>query len=328
MTRINVYAQNKGWLFEDLKDHFGGLARFREFEVLVSDAPLPQYDVWVSLRTNEGSASPNPDRTVVCIHDLFCETEMYRPDGSRGCVRNAGALVFSHPAQRQILIAAGVTITGRPVLERPLGALRTFSPREENPSQFRIGWVGRNHTRKRLDWFVEAVTGMPFPASKFEVILIGEDLGNAASVLCRSGIRCSYFDRSSNAIAKYPHLYRGLDCLVITSSTEAGPLPLFEALATGVAVVSTPVGWAPYFALKAPRYVRLASSIDEIKIHLSELGAEKDVIYEERFEIARLVEEWSLDGWIREVLELAGSLATSSMSNSGITRARSFGYQL
>jgi glycosyltransferase involved in cell wall biosynthesis len=311
VTLINVYALNKGWLFEDLKDHFRGLPRFREFEVAVSDAPLLKAGAWVALRTNEGSESPNPSRTVICIHDLFSEPEMYAPGGSRQCVRDAGALVFSHPEQRQLLIREGVSLS-RPVLDRPLGALKTFSPRRENSSLFRIGWVGRNHTRKRLNWFVEAVKGLPFPASEFEVVLIGEGLGDASSALDSSGIRCDYFDRSSHGIATYPELYKGLDCLVITSTTEAGPLPLFEALATGLALVSTPVGWAPYFALDFPRYVRLANSIDEIKVHLNDLRAEKEIIFEERFEIARLVEKWSLDGWIREVLELASSLTTAS----------------
>jgi glycosyltransferase involved in cell wall biosynthesis len=249
---------------------------------------------------------------------------MYSSAGSRRCVRDAGALVFSHPEQREILIREGVSLNRRSVLSRPLGALKTFSPRDENPSLFRIGWVGRNHARKRLSWFVEAVKGLSFPASQFEVLLIGEGLSDAASVLTASGIRRHYFDRSIYGIAACPQLYKGLDCLVITSSTEAGPLPLFEALATGLAVVSTPVGWASYFALDSPRYVRLANSIEEIKMHLYALRAEKDLIYEERFEIARLVKEWSLDGWIREVLELADSLTAASIDERP-TRARAFG---
>jgi glycosyltransferase involved in cell wall biosynthesis len=308
VIRINVYAQNRGWLFEDLKDHFRSLSRFRGFEVVVSDTPLPNADVWVALRTNEGIYSPYLKRTVICIHDLFFEPDLYGPGGSRRCVREAGALVFSHPEQRQILIREGVSLNRRPVLERPLGALKTFSLRDKNPQRFSIGWVGRNHPRKRLNWLLEAVKELSVPASQFEVVFIGEGLSDAATVLSANRIRCTYFDRSSYGIATYPKLYKRLDCLVITSSTEAGPLPLFEALATGLVVVSTPVGWAPYFAFGFPRYVRLANSIDEIKLHLTALKAEKDLIYDERFEIARLVEEWSLDGWIRAVLELAGSL--------------------
>ena len=312
MIRINVYAQNKAWLFEDLKHHFRNLSSAGESEIIISDSPLPGADAWVCLRTNEGDASPDLGRTAICVHDLFCDGGMYGPAGSRKSVRHAGALILCHPDQTELLIRQGVAIDGRPVLERPLGALKIFSPREENPPTFRIGWVGRNHVRKRLDWFTEAVTSFDLPTKEFEVVLIGEGLDGAASILNSIGIRCSYFDRSRYGIAAYPNLYKRLHCLVITSSTEAGPLPLFEALATGLAVVSTPVGWAPHFAQGFPRYVRLANSVNEIKLHLLKLHADKDAIYSERMMIARLVSEWSLDDWFREVISLARSLAVGS----------------
>ena len=110
----------------------------------------------------------------------------------------------------------------------------------------------------------------------------------------------------------------------MTSLTEAGPHPLFEALATGHVIVSTPVGWAPHFARHFPRYVRVANSIEEIKLHLNDLRADKDAIYSERLEIARVIAEWSLDDWILEVIALAGSLATASMG-SEIESARARG---
>jgi glycosyltransferase involved in cell wall biosynthesis len=42
-------------------------------------------------------------------------------------------------------------------------------------------------------------------------------------------------------------LLNALDVLVVASTTETGPLVLFDALACGVPVISTPVGWAPVF---------------------------------------------------------------------------------
>lgn len=312
MTRINVYAENKGWLFEDLKNHFRSLGRRGDLEIVVTDKPNRSCDGWVCLRTNEGDLSPVLSRTAICIHDLFCEPGMYDPSGSRKSVRSAGALVLCHPEQRKILRREGVPIDRRAVLERPLGALKIFSAREELPQKFRIGWVGRNHIRKRLGWFLEAVTSMELATADFEVVLIGEGLGGAASILEGRGIRCRYYDRKDYSIDVYPSLYKELDCLVITSSTDAGPLPLFEALATGLVVVSTPVGWAPHFDQRFPRYVRLANDIDEIKSHLSNIAKERDSIFSERTAISATVSQWSLDDWIREVVGVAGSLVVSS----------------
>lgn len=108
MLQINIYADNHGWLFEDLKQHFKDSNRINGFTVVISDRPLAKADAWVALRTKEAVASPDIRRTVVCVHDLLCDGDMYQPGGSRGAVREAGAFVLCHPEQRRILRAAGI----------------------------------------------------------------------------------------------------------------------------------------------------------------------------------------------------------------------------
>lgn len=320
---INVYAENYGWLFEDLKQHFQSLNLTHGFKVLVSDQPLSSADAWVALRTREGDASPDIGRTVVCLHDLFCEPGMYQPGGQRQCVRDAGALMLSHPEQRSILIQEGISLQGLPVLARPLGALSIFQPRQHNLNRFGVGWVGRNHSRKRLHWFVEAILGLNLQPQQLRVTLLGTGLEDAARRLRANGVDCRNYDKQTHAISQYPQLYQRLDCLVITGSTEAGPLPLFEALATGLAVVSTPVGWSPYFSQKAPQAVRLACSPCEITAQLQQLKSEKDEIFNRRFEISRLVKNWSLDSWLLAVLNLAGSLTAKTFTVQRRSSARS-----
>jgi len=306
---INIYAENHGWLFEDLKQHFRNLRFVNDIELAVSDRPLVQADAWVALRTKEAIAAPDISRTVVCVHDLLCIDDMYQRSGSRRGVYEAGGLVLCHPEQRRILGEAGIPLEGLQILERPLGALTLFAPRQRNTDLFTVGWVGRDHPRKRLAWFVEAIQQLDRGP---EVVLIGSGLGEAASSLRASSVNCRLYDRAEHPISIYPLLYQGLDCLVITSSTEAGPITLFEALATGLPVVSTPVGWAPYFSDKAPLYVRLTGSPRELASHLKDLREEREVMFEQRFEIAELVSEWTLESWIRDVVNLAGSLAQSS----------------
>jgi len=312
MLKINVYAEDRGWLFEDLKDHFQRLNHIHDFEVTISEKPLMTADTWVALRTMEAVKSPDLRRTVVCIHDVLFDDEMYRQNGSRGAVRDAGALVLSHPDQRAILTHEGISLEGIPILERPLGALKTFVPRRQLPACFSVGWIGREHPRKRLGWFVQAMLELDLGPEQLKVELIGSGLGDAAAGLRANGVDCRLYDRDSHAISTYPELYQNLDCVVITSTTEAGPLPLFEALASGLPVVSTPVGWAPFFSRQAPRYVRLAGDSREIAAQLKQLRVQRQETFASRFEIAGLVKQWSLDGWLLAVLELGASLAAGN----------------
>jgi glycosyltransferase involved in cell wall biosynthesis len=224
--------------------------------------------------------------------------------------------VLSHPDQRRILIEQGISLRGVPILERPLGALTIFTPRQHESDRFSVGWVGRDHPRKRLGWFIEAIEGLGLGPAQLRVAMIGEALGEAVASLRATGVDCSHYDRQAYSISQYPQLYQGLDCIVITSSTEAGPLPLFEALATGLPAVATPVGWAPYFSQKAPRYVRLANSPREIADHLKQFKSQKEEMFKRRFEIASLVGEWSLDTWLLEVLNLAGVIGRQSTNGS------------
>ncbi len=309
MIRVNVFAEKGDWVFEDLKQHFAR-ARVDGLEVLASDEPLACADVWVSVSPSQAINSPDLTRTVVCIHDLYEHSNIYAPDGDRRAVRWAGALALSHPLQRRILTEAGVSLEGVPTHEGPLGALSSFTVRGEATPCFSAGWVGRHDAqgRKRCEWFVEAVGGLNPAPGRLRAVLVGRGLGGYAERLCAGGVTCLHYARESHPIADYPRLYQQMDCLVITSSTEAGPLPLFEALATGLPVISTPVGWAPHLAAKHPRYVRLAESPAEITDRLRRLGDEREQLFREREEIASLVKDYRLEGWLRDVLRLAGSL--------------------
>lgn len=303
MRRVNVCAEGNDWLFEDLKDRFRSTI-LPEVRVQVTETPATAADAWVFIRTAEASSSPDLNRTVVCIHDLYVHDDIYSPEGDRAAVRKARGLVLSHPEQRRLLAAAGISLEQKAVLERPLGALNIFAVRQSQPEVFTIGWVGRNHWRKRPEWLVECTRLLAHANGKFRVALIGKDLEDWATRIAG----CSLYSRAQHCIDDYPRLYQALDCLLITSATEAGPLPLFEALATGIPVVSTPVGWAPLLASRGPNFVRLAPTPADLAAHLRQVRAERDLLFAQREEIAALAAKPRLDTWFREVVELALTL--------------------
>src|SRR5260370_39198098 len=130
MVVVNVCVEaSEDWLFGDLREGFlrnipSGIA------VKATDTPTTEADAWVFIRTHEAISSPNLARTVICIHDLYRSGGRYLPGGDRYVVRQAGGLVLCHPAQQQILAEEGVSLDRIPILERPLCALKAFSPRE------------------------------------------------------------------------------------------------------------------------------------------------------------------------------------------------------
>lgn len=309
-VKINVCVEGSDdWLFGDLRRGFQR-AKVKGVQVIASETPIQDADAWTFIRTDEAVASPDMRRSVVCIHDLYEHDDMYKPGQIRWRAAQAGGLVLCHPEQRRILQEAGIDLSGKAVLERPLGALHQFTVRNSAPrDSFRVGWVGREHPRKRTAWFAEAMKYLSARKTDVAALVIGKDLEPLCARIRSDGGVCKHFDRTHTDIHAYPALYQTLDCLVITSSTEAGPLPLFEALATGLPVVSTAVGWAPELAARAPEFVLLADDPNGIAAHLETIYDRRHDFFDARFEIASVVEAYRLDEWFVDVLELCARLA-------------------
>ena len=310
---INVVARNRGWLFEDLKRHFTA-ATEGEYRVVASERPVRAADRWIFLRTHEAAASPDPRRTLVQIHDLF-DHGLYRPGKARyRAIHRSGAIVLTHPDERGILDANGLSIEDRKVLCRPLGALSAFSLREELPEPFTIGWVGRpvvhrGRDLKRVGWLVDAVRRAELDTGSLRVLLVGERLEETAQALEQAGIATRYHHRRKTPIEQYPELYRQLDVLVVTSLLAAGPNSLFEALATGVPVVSTRVGWALEL-LRPGETGYLVDSVDELAGRLTDLQSDREAWFNRRETIRKSLGGYTLESWVSENLATAAALCS------------------
>jgi glycosyltransferase involved in cell wall biosynthesis len=309
MIKVNVCAEGNEWLFGDMKNRFVA-ERVAGLSVTASDWPHPAADAWIFIRTSEVGRSPDLSRSVVCLHDLFENEGQYLEGGARAAVRHAGAVALCHPEQWRILRDAGITLEGVRVLERPLGALEIFQSRTHLQKEFHLGWVGRDHWRKRPDWVPEIAAQVVAAGLSMRAMLVGKDLGPLAEKVSAQGIECALYDRAEHPIETYPALYAKMDCLLITSLSEAGPLTLFEALATGVPIAATPVGWAPQFAARAPEVVRLGESPAQLAANVADFHARRREMFERRHEIAALAATPRLDSWYGEVLALAAGIAS------------------
>ena len=72
------------------------------------------------------------------------------------------------------------------------------------------------------------------------VLLTGPSRGYLVSALNKADIKFKHFEVDN--YLDVPFYYHALDLYLITSREEGGPKGLIEALASGVPVVSTPVG--------------------------------------------------------------------------------------
>ncbi|HSR68820.1 MAG TPA: glycosyltransferase [Acidobacteriota bacterium] len=304
---VNVVARNHGWVFEDLKEHFLAAAS-AGIRVLLSERPRSDADRWIFIRTQEAVSSPDPSRTLVQIHDNF-DNGLYRRGGRRHCVASCRGLCLIHPQQRGILERNGVDLSQKKILERPIGALKAFQLRESLYPRFTVGWVGRpvrhfGREVKRIDAVVDALLAV---GGELRVILLGERLEAQHQRLAQAGIECHYLHRSRHPLQEYPRHYAEFDCLAIFSSTEAGPLCLFEALACGVPVVSSPVGWAPQL-IREGRNGLIAESIDDLARAICDIRGQREDWFQRRLDIRQSLGGHTLESWITANLHLAASL--------------------
>ncbi|MDH7448106.1 glycosyltransferase [Aquimarina sp. 2201CG14-23] len=310
---LNVYSKSitSPWLFDDLKMHFQKLD-LKGIRIITSQYPDQNADAWIAIRTTEAILSPNVEKTVVCIHDLYDHDNIYQPNGLRGIVHKVKGLVLCHPDQKKILLRNGVSITNKNILERPIGALSAFHPGSNKPEKFTIAWIGRNHWRKRISWFIKAIQQLELPKTEFKIILLGKGIEESGAFLQSLGFNCEIYPKENYPITTYPNLYRKMNCLVITSSTEAGPLTLFESLATGKPVISTKVGWAPIIDVGNTEAITLVDTPLEISKAIKALYLKNKRDFYNPDEISRLMNDYTLEDWIKEVVALAYSLITKT----------------
>jgi glycosyltransferase involved in cell wall biosynthesis len=319
---INVVARNRGWVFEDLKRLFveRGAGRAR---VVASERPLRNADSWIFIRTKEAADTQDPLRTTVQVHDMF-DNGRYRLGGERDCVRACRGLSLSHPEQRQILEASGVQLAGKQVLIRPLGWRSAFAPGPPADGPFTVAWVGRPAMHdgveiKRVEWFVETMIPL---RHRMNAVLLGDRLDTAYRALTRAHVNCTYLQRRDNPIEAYPAHYQRFDCLVISSTSESGPLSLFEAMACGIPVVATRVGWAPAL-VEHGQTGFLVDSVEEMRTAIEKIADERAFWRAHRAAIRERVAGMTLESWIDENVKLAlnvlrvGRQVTSSGASVG-----------
>ncbi len=291
---INVYCQNWGWLFEDLKADIAAVAE----DVVASDEPLPDADAWICIRTGEASKCPNLSRCVVQVHDFRENPIPGRP----------GAISLVHP--RQQYSCTGKAWNPPPLpLTLPIGARRLFTLRESMPERFTVGWVGRDVVYqgrhiKRPQLFVDAVLEARRQGCDVDTKMYGPGLVRYCGRLCRDVLDCDVCE-DGNRAESLRDFYHSIDALIVTCEPEPGPLSVYEALACGVPVIGNCFGALERMAESPGRFFT-ADNERFLSLAIANFGS-RERWFNLRHEIRASVTHWQ-DDWCKAQVELARSL--------------------
>ncbi len=313
---INVVCENRGWLFESWKHAFVdvGLPGYR---VLASPRPLRTAAAWIFIRAAEATATPDPRRTVVQLHDLT-DDGSYRSGGARASAAGCAALSLTHPGQQALLEAQGIVLAQRRWLLQPVGWQVAMPIQSKLEGRARVAWVGRPARRAgtEVSGLAELTRAAGRWAGLAEVVLIGERLQAAAAEIRHAGVACQVLGLAQCPLHRAPQWLSGFDAIVLTSEADAGPWPIFDALHAGVPVVALPVGWAERL-LADGQCGRLAANAEELAEAVTAVIADRVGWRSRRARIRERVTSQSFEAWVRANLELAAELVRPAFSRAG-----------
>jgi len=261
IMRVAVTMEPESWILRQIAERFRQFASAQvEFQAVElgqpvsTDADAVLYVNWPHLFTSPPRQRDTPgilmvghlDRTafrlryllwryprmhVICMAERWVET-----------LRRYGVL-----EERLHLISHGVD-------------LKLFLPAEQVPDgeRIRIGFVGRAYPdgRKGEDRLL-AISRQLSP-EQFEFVLVGDRWDALGAALKSRGFPTAYHRYLAGAAV--PGVMATTDVLLVCSRNEGGPQPVLEALACGVPVVSTKVGFVTDLQKRLPQYVSLFDS--------------------------------------------------------------------
>ena len=304
---VNLVCRNLGWVFQDFKRHACRL-HVPGVRIVGSERPLSNADAWIFPRTREAAKAPDMARSVVQIHDNW-DDGAYGLKGNRALVRHCGALVFTHPYQKEVLKRNGISIRNRPHFCRPIGAGERFKLRSSMAEVFTVGWVGRPVNRNETDihrahWLPRIAAALTCPPDRIRFLLVGERLEFVSQAIRRSGRPCHFEATTKHGMDPYPGYFEQMDVLVMTSSDDPVCLSISQALAVGVPVIAADTGWVSQW-IQPGLNGYLADRPEAMARRIEQLLKDRETWFGKRAAIRASQGGYSMEQWLRETVNLA-----------------------
>jgi len=115
------------------------------------------------------------------------------------------------------------------------------------PDAYVVGFCAKRSSdssgRKGIDTLLQAIAEMRRRQPRISILVVGPGWGDLVEQMRAEGVPCVQIPFIIDP-DEFANVYRCLDTYWITSRIEGGPVPLLEAMASGVCCVTTPVGMA------------------------------------------------------------------------------------
>jgi len=192
---------------------------------------------------------------VCTIHNTYARPKVHRRLINRWLARRTARIIaVSGPVRDDIIRYDGVDPSKVVVIPNGVDPgtfdipLTRVEAREKigiPAEHFLIGTVGRLEEQKGLQYLVDAVRMLREDGKQAFLLVAGsgrEEM-RLREQATRGGIENAVF--FLGARRDVPELYRAMDVFALSSLWEGGPITLLEAMASGLPVVATPVGFVP-----------------------------------------------------------------------------------
>ena len=253
---VNVVLADTGWILERCARELESRLPY----VRVASAAEPTAAINYYMNYSAWRGEPAGRKAA-----FFTHVEERVPEAARrffDVAREMDVAVAMSDRYADQLRQAGV---GRVEVIVPGVDLQRFRP------SLRIGVVGRTyHTGRKGEDLVRAVMGTPH----IEWHFTGEGWPGPAEMVPAD---------------RMPDFYRSMDYILVPADYEGGPMPLLEALASGVEVIAPPIGFVPDY----PHIEYETGSADSLRAVLERLTATRLAL---RSSVERRTwDQWALD---------------------------------
>lgn len=265
-TRVHIVISDRGWILERLAKEITDRFSYITYDISPDPAAFIQYYMTYGCRGERVS----PIEIGLFTHREHDETAAARFDTA---VRELDHAVAMSGSTLQIVNALGAASSS---CIMPGVDIDAFRPK------LKIAVVGRTyHTGRKGEGLVRAVMDVP----DIEWHFTGEGWPGPAEHV---------------PDADLPAFYRSMDYVLIPALNEGGPMSVLEALASGVEVIASDVGWVTEF----PHIPFKRGDADSLRQVLMELR-------ERRMSLRSSVEHVTWERWARDHDKLFRKMASA-----------------